>query len=148
MKKMRRFAIFALLVLAMVIFPRAVWAADEGDSDIVDSEFLYRVNPLTITGDNTVGQMFGFLNQARFATPAGFVNRLLNVFLFPLAGIILFVMIVWGGFEMLYGANDSKSYDAAKSRISAAVIGFFLLFCAYWIAQIMEVVFGVNSLGG
>jgi hypothetical protein len=68
------------------------------------------------------------------------------VFAFPIAGIILFLMIVWGGFEMVTGATNAKSMDAGKQRITAAVIGFILLFSSYWLMQIIETVFGLAIL--
>ena len=55
--------------------------------------------------------------EANFASPAGIINRVL-LFAFPLAGLILFVMIVWGGFEMVSGATNSKSLQAGQQRIT------------------------------
>lgn len=54
-------------------------------------------------------------------------------------------MIVWGGFEMMLSSVSGKK-DAGRKRITAAVIGFFLLFCSYWIVQILERVFGIRVL--
>jgi hypothetical protein len=48
---------------------------------------------------------------------------------------------------MMMGAADTKSFDAGKQRVTAAVIGFVLLFCSYWIAQIVQFIFGVTILG-
>ncbi len=78
-------------------------------------------------------------------TPSGIIARALS-FLFPLAGFILFIMIVWGGFEMLSQAATKKSMDAGRQRVTAAIIGFVLLFASYWIMQIVEVVFDVVIL--
>lgn len=80
-----------------------------------------------------------------FSTPGGIISRAL-LFAFPIAGIILFLMIVWGGFEMVTGATNAKSMDAGKQRITAAVIGFGLLFVSYWLMQIVELVFGLSIL--
>lgn len=98
---------------------------------------------------------FAFLNPLRmfstpaladqFSSPAGIINRIL-LFAFPLAGLILFVMIVWGGFEMITGATSSKSMEAGKQRITAALIGFFLLFASFWIIQIVEYIFNIAIL--
>lgn len=79
------------------------------------------------------------------STPSGIIARALS-FLFPLAGFILFIMIVWGGFEMLSQAATKKSMDAGRQRVTAAIIGFVLLFASYWIMQIVEVVFDVVIL--
>lgn len=74
----------------------------------------------------------------------GEVIAALYPYLFSLAGLILFVMLVWGAFEIMMGANDSKSVDSGKKRITAAVIGFLLLFASYWIGQIIQYIFGLS----
>lgn len=87
-------------------------------------------------------------NQAKataLSTPKGFISELLP-YLFTFAGLILFVMLIWGGFEMLSGASDPKAQDNGKQRIMNAVIGFILLFCSYWLAQIVQAIFGINIL--
>lgn len=96
------------------------------------------VNPLKITQTNPA------LVQ-QFSTPGGIVSRIL-LFSFPIAGLILFVMSVWGGFEILAGAHNKKSMDAGRQRVTAAIVGFLLLFSSYWIAQIVEYIFGLSIL--
>jgi hypothetical protein len=81
-----------------------------------------------------------------FSTPRGIISYLLP-FLFVLAGLILFVMIIWGGFEMLTGAANPKSQEAGKGRITAGVIGFIIIFAAYWLAQLLQTIFGISILG-
>lgn len=87
----------------------------------------------------------GAAPNVALTTPRGILGRLLP-YLFTIAGLVLFVMIIWGGFEMLTGAANPKSQEAGKQRITAAVIGFLLLFSSYWIAQIVEAIFGVSIL--
>ncbi len=115
---------------------------------IVNRRFLFRVNPLTVEDDPDPARAEekGMWKILRFANPARAINTAL-VYLFPLAGMILFIMIVWGGFEMMRGAADTKAQEAGKNRITAALIGFGLLFISYWIAQIVQFIFGVNILG-
>lgn len=107
-----------------------------------DAETLKKLNPLNI-GEST--QKYVFLPDGQFSL-AGFINHAIN-FIFPLAGLILFVMLVWGGFEMLTSAASKKGLDAGKQRITAAIIGFLLLFASYWIIQIVEAITGVVILG-
>ncbi|GEM_PF-951885 len=106
----------------------------------VTAERLNSLNPLVIFGGHSDLHKDGGLK------PAGVFNRVLN-FLFPLAGLILFVMLVWGGFEMLTGAAQKQNLDAGKQRVTAAITGFILLFVSYWIVQIVEYVTGVMILG-
>ena len=102
----------------------------------VTREALQDLNPLKIGGSPYADQL---------STPGGIISRLMT-FLFPIAGLLLFVMIVWGGFTMLSTAATKKSMDEGRKRITYAVIGFILLFVSYWIMQIMEAIFGVTLI--
>lgn len=84
--------------------------------------------------------------QADYTTPRGIISALLPI-LFTFAGTILFVMIIWGGFELLTGATNPKKQEAGKQRITAGIIGFMLIFSAYWLAQLLQVIFGISILG-
>ncbi len=63
-----------------------------------------------------------------------------------LAGLILFGMLVMGGFTMLAGAADKESQEKGKKMITSSLTGFFIIFLAYWIAQILQVIFKINIL--
>jgi hypothetical protein len=65
-------------------------------------------------------------------------------YLLAIAGLILFGMLVMGGFTMLAGAADKESQEKGKKQITSAVIGFLVIFLAYWIAQILQVIFKIN----
>ena len=65
-------------------------------------------------------------------------------YILTFAGLILFVMLVFGGFTMLAGAADKESQEKGKKMITNAFIGFIIIFLAYWIAQILQVIFKVN----
>ena len=80
------------------------------------------------------------------STPGGIISELLPIALM-IAGLILFGMLVSGGFQVMTAVQDPSQADAGKKKISAAVIGFLLLFSSYWIAQLMEVLFGISILG-
>lgn len=104
-------------------------------------ESLNSLNPLLLFSSDKEA----FYDGDSFSL-AGFINRLLQ-YIFPLAGMVLFVMLVWGGFEMLTGAASKQNTDAGKQRITAAIIGFTLLFVSYWLTQIVEFITGVKILG-
>lgn len=67
-------------------------------------------------------------------------------YLYVFGGLVLFIMIVWGGFEMLTGAADTKAQEAGQQRITAAAIGFVLLFISYWLVQVLQVIFKFRVL--
>ena len=117
------------------------------DTDISESgpsiNALNALNPLHLfTSGEAKDELLGADN---YLTPANLINRVLK-FLFPLAGMILFVMLLWGGFEILGQAATKKSMDAGRQRITAAILGFLLLFASYWLLQIVELIFGVKIL--
>lgn len=101
----------------------------------VTSETLEKLNPIKIGS-----------GSADLSTPGKIISRALKFFIFPIAGIILFIVLILGGFQMLAGANNSKSLEEGKQRITTAIIGFILLFAAYWIAQLLEIIFGIRIL--
>lgn len=115
------------------------------------NETFRNLNPLIVGSENNPDAdrntlLTAFLGPDYMSpSPAGIINRLL-VFAFPLAGLILFIMIIWGGFEMVAGATNKKAMDQGRERITAAVIGFLMLFTAYWLVKVVETIFGVKIL--
>lgn len=79
----------------------------------------------------------------QFKNLADIVNKLLPV-LFTLAGLILFIMFIWGGFDLLTSGGDPKKAESAKGKITNAIIGFAIVFIAYWLTQILSFVFGLE----
>lgn len=76
------------------------------------------------------------------------VTQAVNSYVFPLAIIALFAMIVWGGLEVSIGGakEQQNKIDMGKKRITAAVIGFVILFAAFWIIQLLGLVLGLDGL--
>lgn len=65
-----------------------------------------------------------------------------------IAGIILLVLLIAGGFMMIAGAGsgDQKKATAAKTMVTDALIGFLVIFLSYFIIQIVEVITGFTIL--
>lgn len=61
-------------------------------------------------------------------------------YLFPLAGFLLFIYIVYGGFQWLIASGDPKKIESARNRITYAVVGFVLLIASYWITKIVQMI--------
>lgn len=97
-------------------------------------------------GSGGIGGMVGNIQKAVYDvynTPAGIINRAFP-FIFGFAGLILFVMLVWGSLEVFFGAASSKSVESGKKRVTNALIGFLILFASFWIAQIITTIFGID----
>ena len=91
------------------------------------------------------GEIIGPLNtdpdKPQYNNLADIVNIAMP-YLFSIAGIILFLMLVWGGFEFLTSMGDPKKAEGAKNKITSAIIGIVILFMSYWVVQLIDIFFG------
>ena len=79
----------------------------------------------------------------KFSDIGDIINDLVP-YVFALAGLLLFFILILGGFELMTSAGDPKKMEAAKGKITNAVIGFVIIFVAFWLVQILEVIFGLT----
>lgn len=73
------------------------------------------------------------------------ISNLLNN-IYVLAGIILFILLIVGGFMVMIAAGQENPDQTKKGKqtITAALIGFVVIFCAYWIMRIIEIITGLD----
>lgn len=85
--------------------------------------------------------------MSKHSTISSLISSLLSNSLI-IAGIILLGLILFGGFNMIAsaGSGDSKKAEQSKKTITSAVIGFIIVFCAYFIIQIIETITGLAIL--
>lgn len=76
-----------------------------------------------------------------YLKPAVLVNLIVRN-LFIIAGIILFFIILFVGFKFNY--QGTKGKDEAKTILTTAITGFIVMFVAYWIIQILEIITGMQ----
>ena len=53
-------------------------------------------------------------------------------FVFIFAGVGLFLMLLSGGFTFLTSAGDTKKLEQGKGRLTNALLGFVIIFAAFW----------------
>lgn len=80
------------------------------------------------------------------------LGQVVNVFsqnIILIAGIIFVILIMVAGFGVIMGAGsqDAQKLEKNKAFLTYAVIGFVIIFGAYWIVQIINAVTG-GALGG
>jgi hypothetical protein len=63
-----------------------------------------------------------------------------------IAGLILFIYTIAGGFMIISSAGNPEATKEGQKIITNAIIGFVVIFCSYWIIQIIEIVTGVQIL--
>ena len=87
----------------------------------------------------------GTAASTQYKDTSSLINNILpNVYI--AAGIIIFFMIVFGGFTMIANAGDSHKMDDGKKTITSALVGLLVVFASYWIIQIIQVVTGLQIL--
>lgn len=76
------------------------------------------------------------------------LGNILNVaipYLFGIAGFLLLLYLIFGGFSYMMSGGDPKAAESAKQKITNAVIGFVIIFVAYWLVQLLGMILGVTQ---
>lgn len=84
---------------------------------------------------------------ATFPTLSSLVSIILNNSL-TFAGILLLVLLIFGGISLILGAgaNDPKKAEQGRKTVTSALVGFLVVFLAYFIIQIIEIITGLDIL--
>lgn len=61
-----------------------------------------------------------------------------------LAGIVVFIMFLIGGFKYLTSGGDPKALEGAKGTLTHAILGLIVLVFAFLILVIIQAVTGIN----
>lgn len=65
-----------------------------------------------------------------------------NVYI--IAGIILFLFVIIGGLGMILNAGNVDKQKQGSKTLGSAVMGYFIMFAAYWIIRIIEALTGTT----
>ena len=76
----------------------------------------------------------------------GYVISKTFQYLFPLAGFILLAYLVIAGYQWMTSQGDPKGLEQARNNILYALIGFIVLFSAYWVVKIVATVLGIQQI--
>ena len=63
-----------------------------------------------------------------------------------IAGLLTFAFLVWGGIEWLTSGGDKEKYEAARGRITAAVIGLVIVVAAWAIMRVIASFLGLGDM--
>lgn len=99
--------------------------------DITDVENKSGVPGISALGQEDLGKLINFLLP----------------YLFGIAGLILLLYLLWGGFMLMTSQGDAKGVEAAKTKITHAIIGFVIIFIGYWLVQLLGLITGVGQIG-
>lgn len=87
----------------------------------------------------------GILGNWQSLTIGTIVSEVLP-YIFVLAGLVLLLMLIFGGFQLMTSAGDPKGMEAGKNRVMYAIIGFLIIFVSFWLVQILQVIFGLPKV--
>lgn len=92
-----------------------------------------------------------FLNNSDFLTETTDVGKLISTIVsnaIVIAGVILLFLIVLGGIGIISGSgsNNPEKTEKGKKMLSSALIGFIIVFTAYWIVQLIGKLTGISLL--
>lgn len=67
-------------------------------------------------------------------------------YIYVVAGLVLLILLIAGGFQLMTSAGNPDSIKAGSGRIKAALIGFLIIFLSYFIMTAVEVILKVDIL--
>ena len=85
---------------------------------------------------------FAALGNVTFAS----IISALIVLVLAIAAIVFFFMLVIGGIRWITSGGDKAQTEAARSQITAALVGLVIVFAAWAIISLINTFFGVNIL--
>jgi TRAP-type C4-dicarboxylate transport system permease small subunit len=78
-------------------------------------------------------------------TPQSLVSGAISLLMLVVA-IVFFFMLVWGGLKWIMAQGDQKAVETARGQITNALIGLAIVFSAWAIVKLIEVLFGISLL--
>ena len=93
---------------------------------------------ITVNGQKICSPLVGY------NTIGDIVNNVVP-FIMTMAGIILFFVLMWGGFDYVTSQGQPEKLKTANAKITAGVIGFILLVLSFLITRILAYIFGVGQ---
>lgn len=96
---------------------------------------------MTIDGQPIKGPLDPSLNSL-----ASIMDRILG-FVIPAAAIVLFFVLVFGGYEYMTSQGNPEKVKRGQSILFSAVIGFFLLIFSFLIVKVISFIFGLTDSG-
>ena len=83
------------------------------------------------------------IGAAANLTVEGVVSGIISLLL-VVAAIVFFFMLLIGGIRWILSGGDKAQTEAARSQITAALVGLVIVFSAWAITNIVSSLFGIN----
>lgn len=66
-------------------------------------------------------------------------------YVFTGAGFALLIYLILGAFQFLTSGGDPKAVEAARNKITNAIIGFVIIFAAFLLIKVLENILGLPT---
>ena len=67
-------------------------------------------------------------------------------YVFGIAGFLILIYIVLGGYQVLISQGDPKLIAAGQEKITYAIVGFIVMFSAFWIVQLAGRILNIEQI--
>lgn len=81
--------------------------------------------------------------ESLFENLGAVISRAIPV-VFAVAGVFMLIMIIMAGFTLLTSAGDAKKMEQGQRHLTYAILGFVVIFVAYWAVQLLGIVTGMD----
>ena len=95
------------------------------------------------TNLNTIQQNAG-LTVSTSTSLGDLISKALP-WIFIIAGMLLLIYLIFGGLQLMLSQGDPKNAQAAKAHITNALIGFIIIFIAFWVVQLFGAILGLRD---
>jgi hypothetical protein len=95
---------------------------------------------------NPLIKVKGPLSSDKFSDLGSLVSTLIP-YIFIIAGLILFFIIISAGFSMMTNPGNPDATKKAQSQLTLGIVGFIIIFASYWLAKLIGSIFGLSLLG-
>lgn len=76
-------------------------------------------------------------------TTIGNIVGVLILYLYPFIGLLLLFYIIYGGFSFIVASGNPGKIASAYQILTNGLVGFAIVFTAYWMTQIIGIVLGL-----
>lgn len=101
---------------------------------------------LTLPGEWEGGSTIEGPGGLKFTDLGQLISQPVIQYVFAAAGMGLLLMLVSSGFTFLTSSGDAKKLESGKQRLTYSLVGFIVIFIAYWIVQLMGKIFGIAGI--
>lgn len=82
-----------------------------------------------------------------FGSIGGLITAILP-WVMTIAGVLVFFFLLWGGIQYIFSQGNPKDAEAARRRITYAIIGLVVLILAFLVLQAIQNWTGIPIFGG